>query len=223
MLDDDRKGVKAEFNNSENLLVIFGGINQEIGIPIFEFYKSLSKLNSDKIFIRDFNQAWYQKGVDLELDHINKLIIYLEQNIKIKKYKQVCFIGNSMGGYASILFGTIIGVNKVIAFSPQSFIDRKNRFFSFDRRWRKQIAKIYSFNKKENFFFDLKKILKKNNLTNTRIEVYFSSNHRLDSFHARRLSKFNNIQLYPQTDKGHSIVKQMKDDGRLVGIIDSIF
>lgn len=31
----ESNGIQLELNNSKNLLVIFGGINQGVGIPIF--------------------------------------------------------------------------------------------------------------------------------------------------------------------------------------------
>ena len=42
----------------------FGGVNQGLGMPIFEFFNSINDLECDKVFFRDFSQMWYQKGVD---------------------------------------------------------------------------------------------------------------------------------------------------------------
>ena len=36
-------------------------------------------------------------------------------------------IGGSMGGYAALLFGSLLPVNGIIAFGPQTFIDKDNR------------------------------------------------------------------------------------------------
>lgn len=51
------EGVYEDLENRENLLVTFGGVNQGIGIPVFEFMKSTELLKCDKIFFRDFSQA----------------------------------------------------------------------------------------------------------------------------------------------------------------------
>lgn len=93
-------------------------------------------------------QAWYNLGVDTEIDDINKFIYFLKNIIKKNEYKNICFLGNSMGGYAAILFRALLNVDKVIAFSPQTFIDRKNRFLKYDNRWKKQLTKLYSTQKK---------------------------------------------------------------------------
>ena len=41
-----------------------------------------------------------------------------------------------MGGYAALLFGNILKVDKVLSFAPQTFIDKTNRLINCDFRWR---------------------------------------------------------------------------------------
>jgi len=36
----------------------------------------------------------------------------------IEKYKKVIFIGNSAGGYAALMYGSILNINSIIAFNP---------------------------------------------------------------------------------------------------------
>lgn len=63
-IENTKIGKLEEFNGNKNLLVSFGGIAQGLGMPVFEFFNSISDIPCDKIFLRDFHQAWYQKGVD---------------------------------------------------------------------------------------------------------------------------------------------------------------
>ena len=129
---DNNVGVLINNNGNSDVIVTFGGINQGIGIPVFEFFNILSDSKFDKIFIRDFNQMWYLKGIDEEISSFNNLLDYLRS--LIKDYDRVIFLGNSMGGYAAILFGILLDVDKVISFSPQTFIGKFNRFIHFDNR-----------------------------------------------------------------------------------------
>lgn len=161
--------ILVDLNESNNLLVSFGGIQQWLGMPVFEFFNSISDIECDKIFFRDFNQAWYQKGVDNGLNSTNKIITHLEDKIDAKQYNKVCFLGNSMGGYALILFGSILNVDNVISFAPQTFIDRFNRLLNFDRRWSKQIRKVHRYENKRKEFFDLKKFLRQIILTRQKL------------------------------------------------------
>ncbi len=204
-------------------MVSFGGIQQGLGIPVFEFFNSISDIPCDKLFLRDFSQAWYQKGVDSRLNHIDKIITYIQDKTRKNRYDKICFLGNSMGGYAAILFGSIINVDTVISFAPQTFINRFHRMINRDKRWQNQMNQVYAFEKKRKDFFDLKKYLKKNNSYKTQINIYYSPKDILDKKHAERLKDLNNIILNPIKEGGHAVVKVVRDNGELKSLIKSTF
>ena len=220
-IENTKTGKLEDFNGNKNLLVSFGGMMQGLGIPVFEFFNSISDIPCDKIFLRDFHQAWYQKGVDDELDHIEKIIEYLKQIISQNEYKKVCFLGNSMGGYGAILFGNILQVDRVLAFAPQSFINRWHRLINGDRRCQEQAENMYSFKNKRVDFFDLKKYLKNNPPNKTILDIFYSPNHVLDKKHAERLKKIKNVVLHPIQKGGHEVVKTVRNNGQLKAIIKS--
>ncbi len=222
-IEQTKKGKLTDYKAHDKLLVSFGGIKQGLGIPVFEFFNSIADIPCDKIFLRDFHQAWYQKGVDADLNHIDKLIEDLRNTIFQRNYKSICFIGNSMGAYAAILFGSILNVDTVIAFAPQSFINRYNRFIHFDRRWNKQMAAIYRYKDKKKEYFDLKQFLSKNPSYKTKINIYYSSDYKLDSLHALRLKNNKNMSLHPIAEGGHSVVKTIRNKGKLRELIQASF
>ncbi|QAA81357.1 hypothetical protein EI546_06280 [Aequorivita sp. H23M31] len=222
-LEKTKNGNFVDFSGHKNLLVSFGGIYQGLGIPVFEFFNSISDIQCDKIFLRDFNQAWYHMGVDSELNSMDEITEYLGKMITEKGYEKVCFIGNSMGGYAALLFGSILKVSCVIAFAPQTFINKGNRLFYLDRRWRKQIARVYAFNNKKTENFDIKKILSRNQDFGTRLNIYYSTQHRLDKIHAERLKRINNIFLHPIREGGHEVVRIVRNNGELKSLIKASF
>ena len=118
---------KSEFfikNNSDKLIISFGGCALQFGdILPFEFFNFLNKHfpSYDKYFFIDKSLKWYHHGIDGISSNIEQTIIYIK-NI-IKKYKEVIFIGTSDGGYASILFGSLLDVDIVLAFVPQTVIE----------------------------------------------------------------------------------------------------
>lgn len=216
-------GVLSDCSNRKNLLVTFGGINQQATKPVFEFFNTLRDVDCDKVFIRDINQAWYHKGIDSDIYNMDKIVVYLQDLINVGKYEKVCFMGNSMGGYAAILFGTLVGVDTVISFAPQTFIDSKNRLLNRDHRWRSQMRNIYAFDGKREEFFNLKLYLKKNNRNKTQIDVYFNPDHRLDRVHAERIKKNKNVKLISVDHGGHGIAKTLRDTGELKILIAAVF
>lgn len=211
-----------EINNSDSLLVIFGGIKQGIGLPIFEFRNVLKNVVCDKVFVRDFNQAWYHKGIDSSINNLSVLESCLSDIITSHSYKRVVFLGNSMGGYAAILLGTLLNVNKVIAFSPQSFIDKINRYYYKDKRWASQLKKVYLNNKDQRKYYDLKRVLKKSK-AKVLIDIFYSVNHNLDKIHSERLRKNKNVRLNPFEANNHNLVRELRDNQLLIEIIEGFF
>lgn len=117
-------------NNSENLIVCFGGMALKMGgILPFEFLNYLSKTykkNVDLYFFIDKHQSWYHKGIDGITTNIDETVLYLNSIINKKNYKKIIFMGVSAGGYASILFGSLCNVSNVIAFIPRTRLVFKN-------------------------------------------------------------------------------------------------
>lgn len=221
-IKNNREGVSADVSGRKNLLVSFGGIQAGLGIPLFEFFNSIADIDCDKVFIRDFHQAWYQMGIDEQVTDQSSLIQLLEEKINAHNYETICFLGNSMGGYAAILFGTRLNVDKVISFSPQSYINRLKRFLTFDRRWNRQIIKIHQFKNNSPEFFDLKKHMNGSSYKSN-IDIYYSTNDRLDKIHAERLEGCKGITLHPYHEGQHNIVRIYRDKGELIPIIKAAF
>jgi hypothetical protein len=123
---------------SKNLVVTF----TSAAAGGFERMGSLFKLKYDEnvdvdmLYLRDMNYflhgrgrsrkqkligRWYLGGLKGIGENIDDTISFLRK--QIKNYKNVIFAGCSMGGYASILFGSILSVNHVLAWNPQTDLD----------------------------------------------------------------------------------------------------
>jgi len=211
-------GVLVEQNGFRNLLVSFGGIRAGMGMPIFEFYNSFDSFQCDKIFIKDEKQCWYQKGINDSIPTIGAVEQYLREIIA--GYDKVCFTGNSMGGYAALYFGKILNVHKVIAFSPQSFIERKKRWIYRDRRWALEIENCYQSPNLCRTSLDLKVFFKRNKCDFPgHMEIYYSNNDRLDE----RMARFKYIKLISFDYGDHGLVRNLKENGDLVEILENAF
>lgn len=167
---------------------------------------------------------WYQKGISPEIDSVDKLREYLEQKIKINKYKKVCFLGNSMGGYAAILFGTLLNIDTVYAFSPQTFIDNENRLLYKDSRWKRELDPLHvapKHGRVSSAYYDLKKVVARNTSgksLKTHITIYHGIN-VLDQVHAMHLRECPSIYLVEYPSIEHNIARHMRDTGELQRIL----
>lgn len=221
LVKNHNEPVLFEKNNNDLLIVSFGGIRQGLGMPVFEFNKLLKSIDCDKAFIRDFNQAWYHKGINEEVKTITELKDYLSVEILNSNYDKVCFIGNSMGAYAAILFGVLLNVDKVLAFSPQTFIDKWSRFLYKDKRWKKEIESTHNYSRTENRYFKLSKVFKGLDF-NGEIDIFYALDDKLDKIHSEKLKKQKSVRLFSKQKGGHSIIKDLRDEGELIEIIRSL-
>lgn len=219
-VEESREGVLKDISGKKNLLVTFGGIQQGIGIPVYEFFNSVQSLDCDKLYFRDFEQAWYQKGVDDVLRSTEDVTRYIAEITSRHPYKRICFLGNSMGAYAAILFGLKLNVDHIIGFAPQTFFDRKSRWLNRDFRWKAQINAIYK-SQKLHTNYDLRNIFNDNSETSTVVDIFFSPKHRLDRIHAERLKQFSSVTLHPIDEGGHSVVKAARDSGLLKKVLEN--
>jgi len=107
--------------NMDTLIVSFAGHDHMFGmIPRFIFVNFFEKhfSNVDRHFYIDTRTCSYHKGIPGISNTIDETAAYLKTTIA--PYKRVIFLGVSSGGYAAILFGSLLGVSTVLAFIPQT-------------------------------------------------------------------------------------------------------
>jgi hypothetical protein len=207
---------------SSKLYFIFGGVAAEMAMPPFEFYASARIIEENKVFLRDFSQAWYQNGLPGVGGDLYAIRDFIQENIAELKPEEVFFVGNSMGGYAAILFASLVGQGTAIAFAPQTFISPLKRLRHRDRRWSKQIAGMYLRTAFKAHIWDLKvclKPLQDETKREPRIEVFVSADDPLDYLHALRLQGLEGVRIHECPVGGHTLVKQLRDEGRLPAIL----
>lgn len=196
-------------------IISFGGINHGPGIPVDEFKNTLKNVSCDIDFITDINRAWYYRGIDEAINNHYRLKMYLDS--LIEGYDDVTFVGNSMGGFAAILFGSLLEVDKVIAFNPQTFLGKKLRKEHRDNRWNKYVSELQA--EFPDHCLDLLEKMKFGNAT--KYEIHFQSNHVLNTIHAERLLGLPNFDFFKYTGLGKrkNLVKYLRDNNLLISIL----
>lgn len=208
--------------NGNNLYIFFGGIAAGIAMPIFEFYNASKIINESKIFIRDLSQCWYQDGLPEISKDICSTAQHLNSQIETIKPEKVYFIGNSMGGYAAILFANLIGCGEVIAFAPQTFISPILRIRHKDKRWKKQILNTYKKSFLKRKIWDLRPLLL-HSKHSIKISIFVSKADKLDYIHASHISGIQGVNIYEFENGGHGIVKLLRDQGKLQAIMSGTY
>jgi hypothetical protein len=194
-------------------LIAFGGISLGLGMPVFEFFRTLASLGNDVLFIRDPKQGWYQRpipGLGNRASEIAENIMALTGTLFPNK--KIIAVGNSMGGYAALMFGCLCGFEKVLAFCPQTFISPELRFKHGDCRWQDQVSAI-----ENQEIGDLKDLL--NHSESLETHIYVGKDQPLDLLHAQRLAGVKNLNVHLIDNCGHNVSQYLRDSGQLNKIV----
>jgi len=220
-MESDKDIVLDIKNEKLPLVIVFGSVlGNGLNIAPNEFQKYLNKnFNIHYIFIKDRFQVWYSNGIYGIGNSIDECIPNLKEIISNINYSKIITCGASMGAYAALVFGKLLNVDHILAFSPQTFLDKKTRTFYKDNRWQKNFNEIYKLNKLK--YSDLSKI---DFSTIKKVELFVGKDSKLDQIHISRLqgSEKGNIRLII-VKGGHIIVKGLRDSGDLKIIFERIF
>lgn len=69
------------------------------------------------IFIRDIYKQWYASGINNEINTIDKLIEWLQD--ETKNYNEIIIVGSSGGGYAATIVGVKLNASLILNFNGQ--------------------------------------------------------------------------------------------------------
>ena len=198
------------------MVIAFGGLAGEMGIPPWEFFRILDGLPIQRVFVRDIEQVWYQAGVPGLGSSISSVEASLRDIINESGASRVVTVGNSAGGFASLLFGSMLRVDEILAVSPQTFIDEANRKRYRDGRWAEQVRKANHAQRDEKVLDILPFLLE---VPPVRARLYYAAVNRLDRFHAQRLWRVRGLTLRPKARRSHSLIKALRNDGKLKRIL----
>jgi hypothetical protein len=215
---DNLNSIKIEAIDPEiPTIFVFGGLHGGIlhyGQYEFGNFLTSCSFNVNVVYIKDNFEQWYFKGLNnLSVNYIENINIFRDIIEKSFKGKKI-FIGNSAGGFASILYGTYLNVEQVLSFSPQTFLDKKNRTKYKDTRWLEQINNLHKFSNLD--VYDLTNI----KIRDTKIDIYYGDLCPHDHKHAMHMANMKNTSIHiVKGGEHHTTIKMLRDDGRLEKII----
>jgi pimeloyl-ACP methyl ester carboxylesterase len=213
---------------SGTLLVAFGGMHGEVGMPPFEFFGVTGGMPVKRLFVRDLRQAWYHKGIEGHGKGIVEAAESLKALISEHGVQRLVVTGSSAGGYAALAFGTLLRADTVLAFGPQTVIDPTTIAAIGDHRWDEPLGELETAGVLDPAWTDLREALRRERGTDpgTRYEVYFShvntrpnTGYGRDRKHAERLRGLEGVRLYRFGSGGHMIARRLREAGVLDGIL----
>lgn len=195
---------------SEKTILAFSGMLTSLAMPKAEFFKSLKDKNINIIFLKDFHQCWYQKGLLGITKDVDTTVEFLQKIIPANT-KEIYCLGTSSGGYAAILFGNLLNAKKTLAFSPQTYINKEIfiKFRTPESRWD---------NLKDSKYLDL---LNFNNGKTTN-SIYYGKYNSLDENFSKHLLGKKNIEVTSLETDTHNTAKYMKENNLLDQVLTEL-
>ena len=221
-VEDMAAPIATDFSpDSSTLMVTFGGMAGGVGIPPFEFFKITAEFAVKRLFVWDLAQSMYHRSLPGMGRGPDGVVRWIKQKAVEQRIERIIVLGNSGGGYASLLFGALLDAERTYAFSPVTFIGPVARFIHGDRRAPKLFLRATLSRDACRDYFDLQSVLSKRGL-GTEFHIYFCGVGewgRLDALHANRMAALPNVHLHPYDEGGHQLVKLLRDRGELTGIL----
>lgn len=150
------------------------------------------KRASKHIFVRDVYKQWYASGLNKNISDIDSMFSFFQK--ECEGYDEIITVGSSAGGYASILFGTMLNANICLSFNAQwelfSSVERDGKIISPILYKLREVGAKYmdiakpEYDKESVFYFvstkspwDIQQNIHASNMTHINRINFFSSHH----------------------------------------------
>jgi pimeloyl-ACP methyl ester carboxylesterase len=190
---------------ARHLVVAFTGIQHGLGGIPFEFHKSLPHLDCAPMFVRDAGQRWYQ----YEDACLAEVVRRIEAARASTGAATVTCLGNSMGGFGAMLFGSLCRADAILAFVPQTTISPAAMAALGDRRYDEWTRHIPAYYRDDLLAFGR---------PTASITICLGDGEPLDTAHAARLSDWN-CTIVRVEKSGHDVAATLKERSQLMPLI----
>lgn len=209
--------------DGDTLLLTFGSmIKDATGEPPYALVNSCTRLKQrlDLRFAVGLARArrndWYLGGIATLGTDIPTTGEKLRE--VCERYRRVICVGNSMGGYAALVFGAIIDADRVIAFSPQTRIDPAFRKRIGDARWQRDLGPLARDHDTE--AWAVARVWEGRAASPPPADIYVGADCAQDVAHGVELGDgFANVRLIEVAGTNHDLVHQMRASTALEDVI----
>lgn len=203
---------------NDKLTIAFAGLPLGLFEVRHDFYKFTSGDGCSKIFCKDVQLLWYQKGLDTNLNSVPAVRSKLQEIVNEINPTKVTCIGLSAGAYAALLFGSLLGADVVHAFGPQTFLSRELREqYGIGYQWWGAEMEVVYEKAPDQTYYDLRPFLMSN--TKTRFLLHVGERCEIDQKYASHLRDVPGVEILEYDTAEHSPAAYLKREGRLAQVL----
>lgn len=205
----------VEDNTSPSLVISFGGcgINPDTGESMYAMVNLLRDEEVSKVYLRDQFGSWMLNGIRGFSVDVASTVTALRKVIDGLNPSWVTATGGSGGGYAAILYGTLLGADRVFAINPQTLLQPGVQCFAHGGLYRLKWT-----NPADWAYHDLLNLP----VTDTPIEIAHGSGESVDRFHSGRMGERAGVTLLPFKGTHGQLAPDMRDHGILAEMVMSL-
>ncbi|MEO0420700.1 MAG: hypothetical protein AAF184_00065 [Pseudomonadota bacterium] len=214
-------GVSVERGEDTSaLLVVFSGLAQRWGMGGHEFAGTASRLRYSRILCRDVHDRAYLEGFDRATPSLDAALDWLQEEIARLAPKRTLFIGNSVGAYAALLYGHLLGADTVQAFAPITCLDRPyvERHRELDDAGRAWYEQLWALPPPAQDSFDLAQVLATHN-GRTQYHVHHCDGCASDQHAAQHLAQAPGVQVHSHACHNHLVSRHLARRGLLFKLL----
>ena len=191
-------------------IMAFGGMAHGLMMPIAEFAGILSGLDVTVLFVKDFRQCWYQRGVR-GLGRSPESSAAALRDLVPPGSDLRGMVGTSAGGTGALLFGALLDVPHIVAFSPRTRITR-----SAIRTLRRSGTPVPGFRIRAPFH-DMRDLLADHPCAD--VHVHVGALNQADMIEAHHLDGLPNVRVVEHPIHEHTSAGYLKDAGLLRSVL----
>ncbi len=204
------------------LVISFGGsgLDPDSGEARYGMQNFLQEGQVNSISLRDQYTCWFHNGVRGVSTDVATTVTYLTGAIQILQPSRVLCAGASAGGYAAILFGTLLNADGVIALCPQTLLQRglkcQAHGYLYLLKWTDGEG-TWDFKRKQQYadLLDLPE-------SNSRVEIVYGTDDPVDVFHSERMRKFPNVTVETVPGTHGTAIIRTRDTGMLAQLFGDV-
>ncbi len=232
MQADPDIGYVVDAPHTDAPLIITFGFVDWAALPTFDFGGRTRKLEANsghrvnRILVRDTANMWYQHGISGLGRDVDTTAASLRSLIDELSPTWVSTIGQSMGAYAAILFGTLLDVDQVLAFGPLSYLRSDWARRDRDNRWLAMMEKLNLY-PPPRCYDDLPALIADRS-SSPSIHIVFGSAHESDgtpnkdALHALRFAHSPCVTIEEIPEAPHAVVQWLIDAQRIDDMLHTI-
>lgn len=198
------------------ILAFTGGAQKFAGRNPFQFFVEGGLHKDPILLIKDQSRTCLMQGIPPEYDTFEKLVTQLRAFVDEHPHNKLLCTGTSSGGFSALLFGHLLGADKVVAFSPYTYISREKFIENSDPAYERAIKYIAQSMADEATYqsvlkyMDLKPLLSNWN-GKTSYDIHVSQDSEWDVMRANYLSDCPNVNIHLHPYDTHGLVSRLMD------------